>query len=157
MSWQNNILRVNLSTGSCSIEPLRRDWAQAYLGQRGLGSKYFIEEVDPGVDPLSPENKLIFATGPLTGTTAPTGGRSSAITKGALTGAIAASNTGGMWGAMLKRAGYDLVIIRQAAEQPVYLYIDDDAVEIRDAGHLWGKDAWETTDILNNELQPVLQ
>ncbi|MDH3764051.1 MAG: aldehyde ferredoxin oxidoreductase, partial [Gammaproteobacteria bacterium] len=121
MSWQNKILRVNLSAGSCSIEPLRRDWAQAYLGQRGLGSKYFTAEVDPGVNPLSPENKLIFATGPLTGTTAPTGGRSSAITKGALTGAIAASNTGGMFGAELKQAGYDLLIIEGRASSPVYL------------------------------------
>ena len=94
MAWQNRVLRVNLTSGDCSTEPLNQDWAQAYLGQRGLGSKYLAEEVDPGVDPLSPDNKLIIATGPLTATTAPTGGRSSAVTKGALTGAIAASNTG---------------------------------------------------------------
>ena len=152
MSWQNKILRVNLSAGSCSIEPLRRDWAQAYLGQRGLGSKYFTAEVDPGVNPLSPENKLIFATGPLTGTTAPTGGRSSAITKGALTGAIAASNTGGMFGAELKQAGYDLLIIEGRASSPVYLWIRDERAELRPAESLWGQTVWETEPWLRREL-----
>ena len=152
MSWQNKILRVNLSDGSCSAEPLRRDWAQAYLGQRGLGSKYFTEEVDPEVDPLSPENKLIIATGPLTGTTAPTGGRSSAITKGALTGAIAASNTGGMFGAELKQAGYDLLIIEGRASSPVYLWIRDEQVEIRSAEALWGQTVWQTEPWLRREL-----
>jgi len=153
MAWQNRVLRVNLTSGDCRSEPLNRDWAQAYLGQRGLGSKYLVEEVDPGVDPLSPENKLIFATGPLTATTAPTGGRSSAITKGALTGAIAASNTGGMFGAELKMAGYDLLIIEGRAEQPVYLWIRDEQVEIRPADELWGQSVWETEPWLRRELQ----
>lgn len=144
MAWQNRILRVNLTAGSCVTEPLNRDWAQAYLGQRGLGSKYLCEEVEPTVDPLSPENKLIIATGPLTATTAPTGGRSSAVTKGALTGAIAASNTGGMFGAELKMAGYDLLIIEGRAEQPVYLWIRDDIAELHPAAALWGKSVWET-------------
>jgi aldehyde:ferredoxin oxidoreductase len=71
MAWQNRILRVDLSSSNCSIEPLNRAWAQEYLGQRGLGSKYLTEEVDPSVDPLAPENKLIIATGPLTATTVP--------------------------------------------------------------------------------------
>jgi aldehyde:ferredoxin oxidoreductase len=152
MAWQNKILRVNLTNGSCKSEALNLDWAQAYLGQRGLGSKYLVEEVDPKVDPLSPDNKLIFATGPLTATTAPTGGRSSAITKGALTGAIAASNTGGMFGAELKMAGYDLLIIEGRAEQPVYLWIRDDQVEIRTAEKLWGRSVWETEPWLRREL-----
>ncbi len=153
MAWQNRVLRVNLTSGICSTEALNRDWAQAYLGQRGLGSKYLVEEVDPTVDPLSPENKLIIATGPLTATTAPTGGRSSAITKGALTGAIAASNTGGMFGAELKMAGYDLLIIEGRAEHPVYLWIRDDKVVIRPADRLWGKSVWETEPWLRRELQ----
>ena len=131
MAWQNRVLRVDLGSGSCTQESLRTDWAQAYLGQRGLGSKYFVEEVDPRVDPLSPDNKLIIATGPLTGTSASTGGRSSAITKGALTGAIAASNTGGLFGAELKLAGYDLLIVEGRASSPVYLWIRDDVVELR--------------------------
>ena len=153
MAWQNRILRVNLSSGDCRIEPLHQDWAQAYLGQRGLGSKYLVEEVDPAVDPLSPENKLIIATGPLTATTAPTGGRSSAVTKGALTGAIAASNTGGMFGAELKMAGYDLLIIEGRAESPVYLSIRDERVEIRPADQLWGQSVWQTEPWLRRELQ----
>ena len=153
MAWQNTILRVNLSTGDCRSEALNRDWAQAYLGQRGLGSKYLVEEVDARVDPLAPENKLIIATGPLTATTAPTGGRSSAVTKGALTGAIAASNTGGMFGAELKMAGYDLLIIEGRAETPVYLWIHDERVEIRPAGDLWGRSVWETEPWLRRELQ----
>jgi len=152
MSWQNKVLRVDLSTASCTVEALRLDWAQAYLGQRGLGSKYFTEEVDPRVDPLSPENKLIIATGPLTATSAPTGGRSSAITKGALTGAIAASNTGGMFGAELKQAGYDLVIIEGQAQAPVYLWIRDEQVELRSAEALWGQSVWQTEPWLRREL-----
>ena len=96
MAWTKTILRINLTTGEITKEPLNMEWAQEYLGQRGLATKYFTEETDPNVDPLSPENKLIFATGPLTGTCASTGGRYSVITKGPLTGAIACSNSGGL-------------------------------------------------------------
>ncbi len=152
MAWQNQILRVNLTTGMCKPEPLNREWASQYLGQRGLGSKYLVEEIDPAVDPLSPENKLIIATGPLTGTTAPTGGRSSAVTKGALTGTIAASNSGGLFGAELKLAGYDLLIIEGRAERPVYLRIHDSEVEIRSAEHLWGESVWHTEPAIRTEL-----
>ncbi|MCB1903839.1 MAG: aldehyde ferredoxin oxidoreductase, partial [Gammaproteobacteria bacterium] len=87
MGWHKKVLRVNLTDGSCNAEPLNMQWAAEYLGQRGLATKYLLEEIDPKVDPLSPENKLIIATGPLTGTMASTGGRFSVITKGALTGA----------------------------------------------------------------------
>ena len=89
MSWAEKILRVNLTAGTVTAEPLNMAWAQSYLGSRGLGSKYLVSEVDPKVDPLSPENKIIWATGPLTGTMASTGGRYTVITKGPLTGAIA--------------------------------------------------------------------
>ncbi len=149
MSWQRQILRVNLTTSKCTIEPLNMEWAQQYMGQRGLGSKYLLEEMDPAADALSPENKLIFATGPLTGTMASTGGRYSVITKGALTGAIACSNSGGKFGAELKFAGYDLVIIEGAAEKPVYLHIENDKVELLDAAHLWGKSVWEAEEIIH--------
>lgn len=152
MAWQNQVLRVNLTHSTCKQEPLNREWAELYLGQRGLGSKYLVEEIDPTVDPLSPDNKLIIATGPLTGTTAPTGGRSSAITKGALTGAIAASNTGGMFGAELKMAGYDLLIVEGRAGGPVYLRIHNDEVEIRPAEHLWGETVWNTEPAIRKEL-----
>ena len=119
MGWQNTILRVNLTAGTTKIEPLNREWAQSYLGQRGLGTRYLVDEIDPKVDPMSPDNKVIIATSPLTGTFAPTGGRSSAITKGALTNTIAASNTGGYFGAELKLAGYDMLILEGRAETSV--------------------------------------
>jgi len=156
MSWAGKILRVNLTAGTCTVEPLNMTWARQYLGSRGLGSKYLVEEVDPKVDPLSPENKIIWATGPLTGTMASTGGRYTVITKGPLTGAIACSNSGGYWGAELKMAGWDMIIFEGKSPKPVYLYISDDAVELRDASHLWGKTVWETEDILKTSLQDPL-
>jgi aldehyde:ferredoxin oxidoreductase len=115
MSWQRKLLRVNLTQGTCESEALNMAWAEAFLGQRGLATKYLMEEIDPKVDPLAPDNKLIIATGPLTGTMASTGGRWSAVTKGALTHAIACSNSGGHFGGELKMAGWDLVILEGRA------------------------------------------
>ena len=156
MSWAEKILRVNLTLGTVTPEPLNMAWAQSYLGSRGLGSKYLVSEVDPKVDPLSPENKIIWATGPLTGTMASTGGRYTVITKGPLTGAIACSNSGGYWGAELKMAGWDMVIFEGRSPTPVYLYINDDIAELRDATHLWGKSVWETEALLKTGLQDPL-
>lgn len=156
MSWQQQILRVNLSNGECTIEPLNMEWANQYLGQRGLGSKYLLEEMDPAADPLSAENKLIFATGPLTGTMASTGGRYSVITKGALTNAIACSNSGGKFGAELKAAGYDLLIIEGESDKPVYLHIEDDQVELCDADEVWGKTVWQTEALLKQKYRDPL-
>ena len=148
MSWTKKILRVNLTTGSCESEPLNMEWARQYLGQRGLATKYLVEETDPRVDPLSADNKMIFATGPLTGTIAPTSGRWSVITKGPLTGAIACSNSGGFFGAELKNAGWDMIIFEGRAEAPVYLDINNDQVSLKDASQLWGTSVWETEDKL---------
>jgi aldehyde:ferredoxin oxidoreductase len=156
MSWAGKILRVNLTAGSVAAEPLNMDWARSYLGSRGLGSKYLVSEVDPKVDPLSPENKIIWATGPLTGTMASTGGRYTVITKGPLTGAIACSNSGGYWGAELKMAGWDMVIFEGKSPTPVYLYINDDTAELRGAAHLWGKSVWETEPLIKKSLQDPL-
>lgn len=156
MSWTRKILRVNLTTGDIKTEPLNMEWAQKYLGQRGLATKYYVEENDPNVDPLSPENKLIFATGPLTGTCASTGGRYSVITKGPLTGAIACSNSGGYFGPELKFSGYDLVILEGKSPTPVYLSIFNDNIQLRDASHLWGKTVWETDDAIKAEVQDPL-
>jgi aldehyde:ferredoxin oxidoreductase len=153
MSWANRVLRVDLSSGTCKEEPLNMEWAQEYLGQRGLATKYFVEEVDPKVDPLSAENKLIFTTGPLTGTMASTGGRYSVVTKGPLTGAIACSNSGGYIGAELKMAGWDMIICEGQSDKPVYLWIQDDKVELRDASHLWGKTTWDTEEIIKKDHQ----
>ncbi len=153
MGWTRNVLRVDLSKGTCKSEPLNMKWAQEYLGQRGLATKYFVEEVDPKVDPLAAANKLIMATGPLTGTPASTGGRYSVITKGALTGAIACSNSGGYFGAELKFAGWDMVIFEGKSAKPVYLSIEDDKAELRDAAHLWGQTVWKTEEIIKKTHQ----
>ena len=130
MAWARKILRVNLTKGTVSNEPLNMAWAAQYLGSRGLASKYLSEEIDPKVDPLSADNKIIWATGPLTGTMASTGGRYVVVTKGPLTGAIACSNSGGYWGAELKMAGWDMVIFEGKSPKPVYLCIEDDKAEL---------------------------
>ena len=156
MSWAGKILRVNLTTGSVKSEPLNMQWAQAYIGSRGLAAKYLTTEVSPKVDPLSADNKIYFTTGPLTGTMASTGGRYTVSTKGPLTGAIACSNSGGYWGAELKMAGWDMVVIEGKSAKPVYLYIADDVAELRDAAHLWGKSVWQTEETLKKGLQDPL-
>ncbi len=154
MSWCGKILRVDLTAGRCSAEPMNTEWAGLYLGQRGLGTKYLFEEVDPAVDSLSPANKLIFVTGPLTGTAASTGGRYSVVTKGALGGAIAASNSGGHWGAELKFAGWDMIILEGRSPEPVYLSIRDETAELLPAGgFVWGKSVWETDAALKARHQ----
>jgi aldehyde:ferredoxin oxidoreductase len=153
MSWTKKILRVNLTEGTCTPEPLNMEWANEYLGQRGLASKYLVEEVDPKVDPLSPDNKMIMATGPLTGTMAATAGRYSVITKGPLTGAIACSNSGGFLGAEFKNAGWDMLIFEGKSPEPVYLWIDNEKAELRSAANLWGKSAWETDDLIHQMHQ----
>ncbi len=144
--WAGTILRVNLSEGTIQKEALNRNDAKLYLGGRGLATKIMIDEVDPQVDPLSPENKLIFMTGPLTGTMAASPGRYMVISKAPLTGTIGCANSGGHFGPELKFAGYDGIIFEGKAEKPVYLWINDDEVELRSAEHLWGKDVFETTD-----------
>ena len=156
MSWAGKILRVNLSTGTCKSEALNMTWAKQYLGSRGLATKYICEEVDPKVDPLSTDNKIIWATGPLTGTMASTGGRYTVVTKGPLTGAIACSNSGGYWGAELKMAGWDMVIFEGKSAKPVYLFIEDDHAELRDAAHLWGTSVWNTEEVIKKQHQDPL-
>ncbi len=142
------ILRVNLSNGIISKEEIDETLARDFIGGRGLASRILFDELSPGIDPLGPENKLIFAAGPLTGTSAPTSGRYMVVTKGPLNGAIASSNSGGFFGSEFKTAGYDLIIFEGKAERPVYVWIKDDKVEIRDASDLWGKNTHETTDLL---------
>lgn len=149
--WHGKILRVNLTDETFSIEGIDPKVAKDFLGGRGWGIKYLYDEVDPKVDPLSPENKMIFATGPLTATPAPTGNRYMVITKSPLTGALADSNSGGTYPTEMKRTGFDMFIFEGKAKKPVYLWVNEDKVEIRSAEHLWGKDVHETTDILEGE------
>jgi aldehyde:ferredoxin oxidoreductase len=157
MGWVGKVLRVNLTQGRCTAEDLNWEWAAKYLGARGLGSKYLASEIDPRVEPLSAANKLIFATGPLTGTMAATGARYSVICKGALTGTIACSNAGGFFGAELKRAGWDLVIFDGMAAQPVYLLIENDRATVHSAASLSGRSCRETEQILRQRHDPRLR
>ena len=146
--WIGKILRVNLSDGTIRKEALKIDDMHNFIGARGLGTKIFYDEVDPQVDPLSPENKIIFMTGPLTGTLATSGGRYNVVTKGVLNGTIAASNSGGTFGPELKYAGYDGIIFEGKADKPVYLWINNNTVELRSAEDLWGKTVPEATDMI---------
>ena len=150
--WTGTVLRINLTDRTITKEPLNEDWAKEYVGGRGLGAKYLSEEMDPTVDALDPENKMLFVTGPLTGTNASCGSRYMVVTKGPLTNAITTSNSGGYWGPQLKFAGYDMLILEGKASSPCYLWIYNDTVEIRDADHLWGKTVWETEEELRSEL-----
>jgi aldehyde:ferredoxin oxidoreductase len=146
--YNGKVLRINLKDRSIKTEELNLDLAKKYIGGRGLGTKILLDEIDPMVDALSPDNKLIFTTGPLTGAPVPTGGRYMVVTKSPLTGTVACSNSGGFWGAEFKATGYDVMIIEDRSEAPVYISIEDDKVEIKDASHLWGKLVSETTDEL---------
>ena len=150
--WTGTLLRINLTERTITKEPLNEQWAKEYVGGRGLGARYLTEEVDPTVDALDPDNKLLFVTGPLTGTSASCGSRYMVVTKGPLTNAITTSNSGGYWGPELKFAGYDMLILEGRASSPCYLWIYDDVVELREAGELWGKTVWETEETLRAEL-----
>jgi aldehyde:ferredoxin oxidoreductase len=149
--WIGKILRVDLTKGESKVEELDPKLGAKFIGGRGLGSKILSDEIDPKVDPFSPNNKLIMATGPLTGTGASAAGRYMVITKAPLTGTIACSNSGGHFGAELKFAGFDLIIFEGKAKEPVYLYIEDGKAEIRDAKSIWGKTTHETTDQILSE------
>jgi aldehyde:ferredoxin oxidoreductase len=146
------ILRVDLTKGKISEEAIAEEMARKFLGGRGLASKYLFDEVKPGVDPLGPKNKLIFMAGLLTGTSSPSAGRYSIVTKSPLTNIWAQSNSGGRWGVDLKRSGFDGVILEGVSEKPVYLVIDDGKAELRDASDLWGKNVMETSDLLKERL-----
>ncbi|WP_061320375.1 aldehyde ferredoxin oxidoreductase family protein [Clostridium botulinum] len=157
--YNGKILRIDLTNRNYTLEPLDEEKAKKFIGARGLGVKTLLEEIDPKIDPLSIENKLVIVTGPITGAPMPTSGRYMVVTKAPLTGTIAISNSGGKWGTELKNAGYDMIIVQGKSEVPVYVNIEDDKIEIKEAEHLWGKTSLETTKILcneNNERAKVL-
>jgi len=148
---------VNLSTGEIRKEAVPEQTIKDFIGGRGVGSKLLIDGMDPKIDAFDPRNPLIFATGPVTGTYAPTGGRYMVITKSPLTGAIACSNSGGYWGPALRYAGYEYLFIEGKAKEPVYLYIHDDKVEVRSAKHLWGKIVDDTENMIREETHPEVR
>lgn len=151
-AFMGKILRVNLSKGEISEEPLSEENARMFLGGSGLATKYLFDELKPGVDPLGPENKLIFMTGPLTGTISPSSGRFSAVAKSPLTGFWGSANSGGRWGLDLKRSGFDGLILEGSSAEPTYLVIDEGKAELKDAKSLWGQGVRDTTDLLREKL-----
>lgn len=150
--WAGRVLDVNLTTGEIKKLPLDMGLAKMFLGGRGLNAITLYRELKANTDPLSPANVLLFGVGPLNGTLSPGSGRYNVTSKSPLTGGFGDANCGGYWGAELKFAGYDQIIIRGKADSPVYLWIDDDDVEIRDASHLWGKATDETDRLIKEEL-----
>lgn len=148
----SKIARVNLSTKQITFEKVDMNLIKKYFGGRGYGSKILSDEIDPKIDPLSVDNKIIFADGLLSGSFAPTGGRYMVITKGLLTGTIASSNSGGFFGAELRKCGFFMLIIEGKSDKPVYLEIKNDEIAIKDASDLWGKDTAKTTDLLIEKI-----
>ena len=146
------ILHVDLSQEKIWTEPVPEEWIRKFVGSRGINAKILWDTLKPGIDPLSPENTLIFGTGTLSGTFAPTSGRTTVTCKSPTTHLYLKTNVGGHWGTELKFAGYDYLVVQGAAKDPVYLWIDNGKVEIRDARHLWGKDVRETTNLLHEEV-----
>ncbi len=146
------ILDIDLSTGQIEKREIDPRFARNFVGGMGFSCKELYDEVGPDIEPLGPQNIVIFAPGTFVGVHIPFAARTEITTKNPLTGSIGTGNTGGFWGSALKRAGYEMLIVRNKSEGPVYLWINDDTVEIRDAGHLWGKDSYETSDILAKEL-----
>lgn len=150
--YNGKILRVDLTKGSTAVEEPEENFYRRYLGGTGLISYYLLKEQKPGVDPFSPENKIVFATGIATGVPVGGSGRNAIGTKAPISNAFNTSEVGGFWGAELKHAGYDAVIIEGKAKKPVYLWIQDGKAEIKDATHLWGKSIGETQEIMRQEL-----
>lgn len=150
--FAGQILQINLSSGKIWVDKPEASFYRKYIGGRNLILHYLLTEMPAGTDPLGPENLLIFAPGLLTGTALPGTGRHAVGGKSPLTGALGSGEAGGWWGAELKRAGFDAIVIRGRAENPVYVWIKDGAVEIRDASALWGGLTAETESHIRQEL-----
>ncbi len=148
--YTNKYIRVNLSKNEIKVLPVPTEWQEKFLGGNGIGTKILYDEVPPNVDPLSEKNKLIIATGPLSGTLWPSSGRLSIISKSPLTNIYGDANSGGYFAPELKFAGYDFIVIEGKAKHPVYLYIEQDTIKLFDAYHLWGKTTFETEEIIRN-------
>lgn len=150
--YHGKILRLDLNSKRTWEEKLDEDICKRLIGGAGYGAKVLYEEVGPEVGALDPENRIVFGLGPMNGTGLPGSGKWEAITKSPLTGIYVDSNSGGRFGVQLKKTGYDAVVIQGKSDKPVYLFIDGGKVTINDASHLWGKDSYEATDILTDEL-----
>jgi aldehyde:ferredoxin oxidoreductase len=147
------ILHVDLSSQKHRVEEMEPDFYRLLVGGRALTAFFLLRDTPPGVDPLGPENLLIFAPGILQGSNLPGSGRHGIGAKSPLTGAIASTEVGGWWGHEFKRTGYDALVIRGQAEKPIYLWIKDQAIEFRDARHLWGQLTYPTEVTIRQELE----
>ncbi|MFO8059040.1 MAG: aldehyde ferredoxin oxidoreductase family protein [Bacillota bacterium] len=150
--YMGKVLRVNLSDRTTTVEEPGDDWYRKYMGGTAVVAYYLLNEVPADCDPLGPENKIIFATGPMTGTPLAGSGRNSVGAKSPLSGGFGDAQGGGWWMVELKKAGFDHIVLEGAADAPVYLWIDDGEVEIRDAERLWGRDTGEVEDLIREEL-----
>lgn len=155
--WAGKILRVDLNKGEIEKELVPESLARDFIGGRGWAARIMMEEMDFSADPLSPDNVLIFGTGPLTGTGAIGASRYTVSCKSPLTLAVASSNAGGYFPSELKYAGWDMIILKGKSSEPVYLYINDENVELRPAGEIWGKTTGETETLLKEELGPAIK
>ena len=151
--YSGNLLLVNRSTREIRKEPLDPEFADHFIGGRGLGARFLYELCPRGTDPLGPENPLIFMNGPLEGTKIPTTSRYTVVTKSPLTGIYAYSVASGFWGVKMKAAGLDALVIMGQAERPVYLVVDNDGCQIKDASAFWGMPTFETQRSVVAELQ----
>jgi aldehyde:ferredoxin oxidoreductase len=149
--YAGKILIIDLSSEEIRKEPLDEKLARKYLGGVGINTKLLFDNTKPDIDPLGPDNVLVFGTGPLVGTFMPTASKSDVSAKSPITGLLGATSSGYQFGSELKYAGYDHIVVKGKANRPVYLAIRDDSVEIRDAHHFWGNDVWNTIDQLKKE------
>ena len=150
--WIGQLLHVDLTNESIRKEEIPLDLLKSYIGGRGVASRILYDFLEPGIDPLSPKNVLIFSTGPLTGTLWPSSSRYVVTAKSPATQALGFASSAGHFGPELKFAGYDIIIFKGRAKEPVYLQIMDDVVELKDARHLWGMTTHETEEVIAKEM-----
>ena len=150
--YTGRILYVDLTDGSIEKRPFDRDFALRYVGGRGISSRILYDELEPGMDSFSPDNRLILATGPLNGTPTPSASRLVVASKSPLTGGLGDASAGGYWAPELKYAGFDAIVVRGRSPEPVYLWIEDGEVRIRPGKHLWGQRIHETSQLLKEEI-----
>ncbi len=150
--YAGQILYVDLTDGSIQKKPLSREFALKYIGGRGFSSRILLDELKPGTDPLSPDNLVILATGPLNGTPAPSASRLIVAAKSPLTGALGDASSGGYWAPELKYTGFDAIVFRGRSTKPVYLWVEDGKAVLRSAEHLWGKRIHQTSELLKEEI-----
>lgn len=152
--YMGRVLFIDLNAGDCSVEEIKGEILRKYIGGTGLSAYLMARFPFAAIDPLGPENPLIFSTGPLTGTNVPTTGRYAVVAKSPLTGLWGESDSGSRWGMRLKGAGYDALVLKGRAQQPSYLFITEKSIEIRPALHLWGSDTYKTFEWLQEEHGP---